>query len=80
MELEVFSYNDRALRCYEGLGFTREGVRREARYHDGTYHDALQMSILATEWNAGLRARFRKYMADRTAAPVQPSGGIRNGG
>jgi RimJ/RimL family protein N-acetyltransferase len=62
LELEVFTYNERALRCYDGLGFTREGIRREARLRDGSFHDSILMGILAREWNQGLRDRFRPYM------------------
>jgi RimJ/RimL family protein N-acetyltransferase len=62
IELESFVYNERALRCYEKLGFRREGVRREAKYHDGKFHDAVQMSILADEWQDGLRAKHREHL------------------
>ncbi len=62
LELEVFAYNERALRCYEGLGFTREGVRREAKFHDGAYHDAIQMAVLRRDWKGALRDRLRAYL------------------
>lgn len=50
--LEVFSYNERAIRSYEKVGFTQEGVLREMLYRDGVYYDMLVMSILRREWAA----------------------------
>ncbi len=50
VELETFSFNPRAMRCYEKLGFKPEGIRREALYRDGCYHDAHTMSILRYEF------------------------------
>ncbi|BCG56836.1 aminoglycoside N(6')-acetyltransferase [Paenibacillus sp. URB8-2] len=50
IELEVYSYNKRALHVYEGLGFTKEGVRREALYYDHEYHDIITMSLLEEEY------------------------------
>jgi RimJ/RimL family protein N-acetyltransferase len=62
LELEVFAYNDRAVRCYEKLGFHREGARREAKYHEGSYHDAILMSVLSSELGGGLRESLRAYL------------------
>ncbi|GGA51178.1 aminoglycoside N(6')-acetyltransferase [Kroppenstedtia guangzhouensis] len=50
IELEVFDYNHRGIRTYEKLGFRREGVKREALFNDGTYHDVIQMGLLAGEY------------------------------
>ena len=50
VELEVFAYNPRAIRCYEKAGFRHEGTRRQAHFHDGQYHDAHRMAILAEEF------------------------------
>ncbi len=79
LELEVFSYNERALRAYSGLGFQREGVRREARFHDGAWHDAIQMSILAREWRGDLRDRFLGYLDGAPAGTAPGSGGAVKG-
>jgi RimJ/RimL family protein N-acetyltransferase len=65
LELEVFDYNERAIRCYESLGFVREGVRRQVRFHDGRWCDGIRMSILASEWTDGLRARFLEHVDHR---------------
>jgi RimJ/RimL family protein N-acetyltransferase len=47
--LEVFDFNPRAQRVYEKCGFVREGVLRDALRWDGRRHDALAMSVLATD-------------------------------
>jgi RimJ/RimL family protein N-acetyltransferase len=80
LELEVFAYNDRAIRLYESLGFVREGVRRQARFHDGAWHDGIQMSILASEWTNGLRARFLDHMERRPGENLDAPDVIRSGG
>ncbi|MBU1699632.1 MAG: GNAT family N-acetyltransferase [Candidatus Eisenbacteria bacterium] len=48
--LEVRSYNTRAIHCFAGCGFIREGTLRQASFHDGAYCDVLVMSILRTEF------------------------------
>jgi UDP-4-amino-4,6-dideoxy-N-acetyl-beta-L-altrosamine N-acetyltransferase len=49
ISLTVFENNQRAIRCYEKCGFTREGVMREDLFRDGKFHDTLFMSILKRE-------------------------------
>jgi len=51
VELETFSFNRRAIRCYEKVGFRHEGTRRQALYRDGRYHDILIMGILKEEFS-----------------------------
>jgi RimJ/RimL family protein N-acetyltransferase len=34
----------------EKLGMTQEGVRREAVWTDGAYHDIVEYGLLAREW------------------------------
>jgi aminoglycoside 6'-N-acetyltransferase len=42
--------NERAIRCYEKVGFRRVGVMRQyERGSDGTFHDGLLMDLLADE-------------------------------
>jgi RimJ/RimL family protein N-acetyltransferase len=48
--LEVFETNPRAMKAYEGAGFTREGVLRKAIFKNGHYIDVPIMSILQSEW------------------------------
>jgi RimJ/RimL family protein N-acetyltransferase len=52
LQLTVFSYNTRAIRLYEKLGFQREGVYREALLRDGQYHHMLLYGLLDREWRA----------------------------
>ena len=49
IELEVYSFNDRARHVYEALGFQVEGVKRDALWQGGGFHDAVLMSILASD-------------------------------
>lgn len=52
IELRVYAFNERAIRCYEKCGFVREVVLREEQYIDGAYHDALLMGCLRDEFYA----------------------------
>jgi RimJ/RimL family protein N-acetyltransferase len=51
ISLEVYSFNPRARRVYEKVGFVAEGVLRDALRWDDEWIDATVMSILAPEWN-----------------------------
>jgi len=45
--------NERAIRCYEAVGFARVGVMRQyERAADGSWHDGLLMELLADTWPA----------------------------
>jgi RimJ/RimL family protein N-acetyltransferase len=48
--LRVFSFNERARRLYEKVGFRLEGTLRESYFRNGEFHDTLIMSVLSTEW------------------------------
>lgn len=50
VQLTVFAYNARALRLYEYLGFTREGVFREFLKRDGQRYDMILYGMLNHEW------------------------------
>ena len=50
VELEVFEYNPRAIRCYEKAGFQREGTRRQSHFYAGRYWDAHIMAALQKEF------------------------------
>ncbi|WP_374928895.1 GNAT family N-acetyltransferase [Kytococcus sedentarius] len=52
IQLGVYAYNDRALAAYRKAGFTEEGRRREAVFHDGVFHDEVLMAVLVHEWRA----------------------------
>lgn len=44
--LKLWSFNRRALRCYEKAGFHKFGVRSRAYLVNGVYHDEIYMEIL----------------------------------
>ena len=49
--LDCFSYNARAQRVYEKLGFTRDGVLREAYLGaDGVRRDLTMMALTRPQW------------------------------
>lgn len=50
VKLNVYSFNQRAIRSYEKCGFKTEGVLRQEIFRDGQYHDELVMAILRDEW------------------------------
>lgn len=61
IELHVFEFNARAIRCYEKVGFIREGVRREALWRENRYYDVYAMGIT--------RPEFMKLEAERRSNP-----------
>ena len=52
VELEVFSNNKSAQRCYEKSGFKQMGVRREAVFMEGEYFDSLLLDITVNKWKS----------------------------
>ena len=46
VEAEVYDFNTRSLGLLEGLGFTREGVKRDAHYDSDGYHDVVVLGLL----------------------------------
>jgi RimJ/RimL family protein N-acetyltransferase len=50
IELEVYSYNSRAIRAYEKLGFKQEGIKRECMYYNHEHHDTIMMGLLKSEF------------------------------
>jgi RimJ/RimL family protein N-acetyltransferase len=57
IELEVFSFNRRAIRAYEKAGFRLEGTRKQALFREGAWHDEHIMAILHEEWAALYQTR-----------------------
>jgi len=49
VQLEVFAFNERAIRAYRRCGFQVEGRLRQVLLWEGERHDALVMSVLAPE-------------------------------
>ncbi|WP_459129973.1 GNAT family N-acetyltransferase [Guggenheimella bovis] len=46
----VFSFNERAIRSYEKVGFKKCGERREVVYHNGRFYHEILMDILEDEY------------------------------
>ncbi len=50
--LGVFDFNTVAIKCYEKVGFKKEGLLRDARKHGNEYWNQIEMGILESEWEA----------------------------
>lgn len=50
VSLRVFSFNHKAIKLYEHIGFVHEGSSRQSLYRNGAWHDILQMGILQEEY------------------------------
>lgn len=50
LELDVFSFNNRAEKAYLRAGFKREGVLRDAIWNGVEFADDILMAILEDEW------------------------------
>lgn len=50
IELNVYSFNVRAMAAYAKAGFVEEGRRRESMWRSGRWHDTVTMGILCHEW------------------------------
>ena len=46
LQMEVYAFNDRALRHAERAGWIREGVRRKAYLRDGTWVDGILFGLV----------------------------------
>ena len=50
VSLNVFEFNERAIRSYEKVGFRHEGRERQLMQREGRRWDVLYMGILCEEW------------------------------
>lgn len=50
LQLTVIGYNERAIRLYERLGFTKEGTFRKFVMYDGQEYDLYLYGMLKDEW------------------------------
>lgn len=55
IKLDVYSFNERAIKSYKKCGFKVDGVLRQEIFRDGEYHDEYVMSILKEEYFASLK-------------------------
>lgn len=56
LQLEVYAFNERALRHAERVGFVREGVRRRAYWRRDTWVDGVLFGLVAEELEAEHRS------------------------
>ena len=52
LQLELRTENKAAVKCYEKVGFSHEGIAKEAFYYDGSWHDTETMAMLEHQWRA----------------------------
>ncbi|MGO3151151.1 MAG: GNAT family N-acetyltransferase [Galactobacter sp.] len=50
IEIRVHAFNTPAHHVYRKVGYQVDGVRRDATFHDGRFHDEIIMSALSREW------------------------------
>lgn len=50
IKLNVYSFNTRAIKCYEKCGFKKEGVLRQEIFREGKYYDEIVMGLLREEY------------------------------
>jgi len=50
--LDTWATNQRAIRCYQALGFVAEGRQRRQLFVNGEYIDVIMMGLLREEWQA----------------------------
>jgi RimJ/RimL family protein N-acetyltransferase len=50
IEAETTEYNPKSAHLLKKLGFTQEGVLREAKYYNGKYHDIIRFGLLRKEF------------------------------
>lgn len=55
IEIRVHIFNEPARAVYSKVGYQPEGMRREATFHDGQFHDEVIMSALARDWPAPVK-------------------------
>lgn len=50
IRLDVYAFNERAIKCYRKCGFKEYGTRRQCKYVNGKYHDVIEMDMLKSEF------------------------------
>ena len=50
ISLKLFDYNERALKCYQAVGFQKIGAIRDGLIRNMEYHNIILMDILPTEF------------------------------
>ena len=49
--LKVYSFNKKAIKLYESLGFKKFGVRHKTYYFKGEFYDEIYLEVLKDEYN-----------------------------
>lgn len=52
LSMRVLSFNTRAIRAYERVGFVREGLERESAFIAGVWHDDVIVGLLKRDFDA----------------------------
>ncbi len=52
LELNVYTFNLPAIRCYEKLGFKQEGLKRKITKYNNEFWDGYFYSLLKEEWKS----------------------------
>jgi RimJ/RimL family protein N-acetyltransferase len=63
LELEIYAFNERALRHAERVGFVREGVKRNAYLRHGTWVDGVLYALVWEDLAVGRADLLRAYVA-----------------
>ncbi len=50
ISLGVYDFNTSAIRCYEKVGFVKDGLIRDVKKYNGGYWSLVEMSMLEEEW------------------------------
>jgi RimJ/RimL family protein N-acetyltransferase len=62
LELEIYAFNDRALRHAERVGFLREGVKRKAYLRHGRWVDGVLYALVWEDLDVGGADLLRSYV------------------
>ncbi|MDQ0159609.1 GNAT family N-acetyltransferase [Alkalibacillus salilacus] len=55
VSLKVFSFNEKAIKLYQKLGFKEEGKSRQSLFRNGQWHDIIHMGMLQDEYISGVK-------------------------
>lgn len=73
LQLEVYSFNERAIRHTERAGFVREGVRRRAYWRRGEWVDSVLFGLVVEDLDPSLRAPDEGDASVSPTAPPPPT-------
>jgi RimJ/RimL family protein N-acetyltransferase len=53
LQIEIYGFNERAMRHAERVGFVREGLRRKAYWRRGAWVDGVLYGLVAEDLDTG---------------------------